>query len=476
MNAFIHQALRTQNVAFTENGDITYSTTLDSVLDLFGNIGSMRMCSDETVVNMFNLAFVDDPELALRVVLWGRDAREGAGERRAFRVIAKSLASSKKENKQDAARVLLNKVVELGRWDDVLCFFDTNLERDALRLIRKGIENKDGLCAKWLPREKSSKADAAKKIRAYLKLTPSEYRKTLVNLSSTVEQQMSAKRWSEINYEHVPSIAAARYQSAFLKQDEHRYQEYLDKLKEGKAKVNAGAIYPHQVITGLMRSPETFELAEAQWATLPDFVNEGVSFLPLVDVSGSMMCPAGMSSVSCLDVAVALGLYLAERNKTSFKNYFITFSEAPKLVRLKGSLSDRLESMRYAEWGFNTNLDLAMDLILRTAVGNKLKQEDLPTHLIVLSDMQFDDDLGPDGNRPVSLRTKQAFESAGYTCPNIIWWNLRYTKTTPVTVDDTGVALVSGFSPSVMKSLLADQTVDPTKIMLETIMKDRYSF
>jgi hypothetical protein len=49
---------------------------------------------------------------------------------------------------------------------------------------------------------------------------------------------------------------------------------------------------------------------------------------------------------------------------------------------------------------------------------------------------------------------RQDYERAGYEAPAVIFWNINAHGNVPVSFDETGTALVAGFSPSIMKSVL----------------------
>ena len=221
-------------------------------------------------------------------------------------------------------------IPEIGRWDDLLVLFGTPWEKDALDIIEAGLACQDGLCAKWMPR----KGLNAKKIREHIQLTPKQYRKLLVGMTQVVESAMCAKTWENINYEHVPSKAMQVYAKAFARNDMTRFASYKAALTRGEVKVNASAVYPYEVVALLQRDSQ---LAEAQWKALPDYL-EGSDerLLAVVDVSGSMGCPAGgyttsgkSSSVTCMDVAISLGVYVSQRLEGVFKDSFITFTDRP---------------------------------------------------------------------------------------------------------------------------------------------------
>jgi hypothetical protein len=269
----------------------------------------------------------------------------------------------------------------------------------------------------------------------------------------------------------------------FLHLHTSEFGKYVEKLKSGdkSVKVNAAAVYPYDVLKGVISGyygrTET-DHVDAQWAALPNYVGDA-SILPIVDVSGSMTCKAGgynsKSDVTCLDVSLSLGLYLSEKNKGKFKDLFMTFSSTPSLKHVSGTVTQRLKQMQTNDWGMSTNLNKAIKLILDTAVKGKVPQEEMPNILLVLSDMQFN------GTAIVDLSAQQMIEAEyvknGYTVPKIVYWNLNAHDNVPVAFDKSGVALVSGFSPAIVKSVLAAklEQFTPEGIMLQTIMNDRYA-
>ena len=466
--------------AVTANGAVTNASSLNKNVDLFFLAGASR---GKDITPTFVGAMVEDSEVAIRVLEWARDARGGAGERETFR---KLFAYVLKTEPALATR-LLAKVPELGRWDDLFVVFGSPLEREALRLIAAGLKDAatQGLCAKWLPRQGTE----ANKIRSYLKLTPKEYRKLLVGLSNTVEQKMCAREWDGIVYPHVPSVAAGRYQKAFLKHDPKGYADYKAKLVTGEAKINASVSYPYDVIRSLTHGDR--EVAIAQWKALPNYLEgSDENIMPVVDVSGSMGSVAS-GSVTALDVAISLGLYVSERMGGVFKDQFITFSGAPAMLHLKGDLGQRYDQMARSDWGMNTDLGAVFKLILNAAVKSKVDQKDMPTKILILSDMEFDSCVTVNskstsgrfssGGSAVSVSAMEFIEAeyaaAGYKIPQVVFWNLNARAgNSPVTYNKTGTALVSGFSPSIVKSVLGGEEMTPISIMLKTVMVQRYDF
>lgn len=456
-----------ENVTLTQNGMVTNPTTLNKCVDLFFSIGSMRGKSKDNVIKMFNEAFEENPLITTKILFWVRDIRGGAGERKVFRDIIEYLVT----NSPETVRKNINLIPEFGRWDDILILLGTELEEDMFYHIRAALINRtDGLCAKWMPR----KGELANKLRKLFKMTPKQYRKMLVELTNVVETKMCDKDWESIDYSKLPSLASSRYQKSFKRNDSVRYEEYKNALIDGTAKVNAGAVYPYDIIKS-MRYGGDDVVNNKQWESLPNFMEGSTErILPVVDVSGSMSCSAGGNpNLTCMDVAVSLGMYISERSEGNFKDAFITFSEHPQLQYLKGDLKQRLDQLLRADWGMSTNLEKVFQLILTQAKNNKISEDMMPTKIIILSDMEFNEATRKD--RGSQSMVESMYEEAGYKKPDIIYWNLNATGGNfPVEFDENGTALVSGFSPSILKSLLGGKNMTPESIMMDTVNDERY--
>ena len=471
MNASVNQfvnAFKTVPVAArTANNMKAQKSTMSPVVDLFYNIGASR---GKNINAQWEAAYQADPDLAIRIALWTRDARGGAGERQLFRDV---LLHMEKFHREDLLNTkILAKVPELGRWDDLLVFTDLDVRSKAYDLIRQALAEGNGLCAKWMPRKPSKDVskEAFLALRSALGLSPKAYRKLLVNNTHVVETAMCAKDYAAVNYSHVPSLAMSRYMTAFMKNDMTGFTAYRESLKKGEAKVNAAAVYPYDIIKSLKAGGDV-SVNDAQWAALPDYM-DGTNVLPLVDVSGSMGCSAGKNgNVTCLDVALSLGLYCADKNKGAFKDMFLTFSERPELLQLKGSLSQKMVQMNRSAWSMNTNLHKAFEKILNLATVANVPQADMPSVLLILSDMQFDQCAQYDDSAMQMIERK--YEAAGYKVPTIVFWNLNAAYgNAPVSYNKKGVALVSGFSPAIMKAVLA---ADFDDLSPETIVRDAVS-
>jgi len=475
MNTFVNAVVNQE--ARTANGMRARKSTANACVDLFFKAGAMR---GQNIVPAFVAALVENEDVAMRIAQWLRDARGGAGERELFRQILTYLEG----NRPDLATKLLPKVPELGRWDDIFVFKTTELKTKAYTMLGDALREKNGLAAKWTPR----KGETAVEIRQFFGMTPKFYRKSLVEMTKVVEQDMCAKKWDEINFSHVPSVAAARYKKAFFR-NTPEYAKYVAELiKDPKdrtvqVKINAGAVFPYDVLKGVIgaynKNYNSTELGalQAQWDAMENFIGDA-NVLPLVDVSGSMTCKAGgyasKSETTCLDIAVSLGLYMADKNKGKFKDTFLTFSGKPELLHLTGNIVQKVKQMSESNWGMNTDLVKAMEKILKTAKDGNVPQEEMPEMLMIMSDMQFDQCAKFDDSAMQMIARK--FEAAGYELPKIVFWNLNAKENVPVKYDARGVALVSGFSPAIMVAVLGGDTekFTPEAMMLKALMVSKY--
>jgi hypothetical protein len=470
----------------TTNGMKVRVSSGKEVVDFFFKAGAMR---GKNIVPLFNKALSDDKELALRVAQWLRDARGGAGEREHYRNILKAMEVSN----DPMLESMIAKTPLLGRWDDLLVFETKKYKDIAYATIANGLidESTRQLVCKWMPRESSNIASMkaiAKELMTFLDLSPKQYRKMLASVKTT-ETLMCAQEWEKINFSHVPSNASNRYRKAFMKQQKERFEKYVQDLTSGdtSAKVNVSTLYPYEITKNISYSNTTIDkqFLNAQWSALPNYVGDA-DILPLIDVSGSMGCPVGQPSdmlgkgvkVTCMDVAISLGLYLANKNTGKFKDTYLTFESSPKLGTLSSTdLSDNYQQIKSANWGGSTDIEKAFKEILRVATSKKVAQSEMPKYLLILSDMQFNACTG--WNTTSQKTAKRLFEDAGYVLPNIIYWNIHAYDNVPVKFDKCGTALVSGFSPSIVKAVLSAnlddvKAITPYDVMLEAIMNPKY--
>lgn len=486
MNQLLSAMTDTNNVTTTENGAGAFKSTKSNVLDFFAIGSALRQRSEKDQVDIFASAWMENPELALRAMFYARDVRGGQGQRGAFRHQLKYLANID----PDTVRANLHLIPEYGRWDDLYELVGTKVEKDAFALMKKqlmadmGNPEKPSLLAKWLKSENASSAvtkELGTKTRKFMGFGSANYRKILSALReqlNVIERQMSAGDWTNVEYSHVPSVAMMKYRKAFAKHDEAGFQDFITKVNKGEATINSGTLYPYEIVEKVgvfdsrwspARNEIDAELAQAMWDGLPDYVDgDDGNAIAVVDTSGSMQGTP-------INVAVSLGMYFAERNTGAFKDHFITFSNSPELIKIQGN--DFVSKVRHigkADWGGSTNLEATFHLILNSAVRHNVPQDEMPKKIFIISDMQFNCVQGGT-NQTLFDRMKELYAQAGYEMPSVVFWNVNGRQSNqPVTMDERGTQLVSGFSPSLFAHIMGAAFETPYEMMLKVLNSERY--
>ena len=473
---------REANKTYTENGSVTYRSTGRDCLDLFATIGALRRESEQEITARFLRAYAEDPDLAMKILFYGRDVRGGLGERRVFRILLRWLAVSKPES------VVRNLpyVAEYGRWDDVLVLLDTPCRAEALALLKQQFDadlaalSSDGdvsLLGKWLPSVNASNDEtirAAKQIANAFGLSDRDYRKTLTKLRAQIRilENNLRKRDYTFDYSKQPSKAMFKYRKAFLRNDAERYGAFMQRVSTGEVKLNTGALYPYEIIEKAYHCDDAERLSlDATWRALADYTQDE-NALVVADGSGSMYWGGKPMPAA---VAQSLAIYFAEHNRGAFRNHFITFSMNPRLVEIKGR--DIVDKARYCETFnecANTNIQKVFELVLKAAVRNRVPQKDLPSTIYIISDMEFDSCAAGASLTNFEYAAK-LFRQAGYRLPNVVFWNVSSrNQQQPVTMNEQGVALVSGCSPRIF-SMVMEGSLDPFTFMLSVIDTERYA-
>ena len=487
--------LKNEEKIETENGALGYKTTGSKLLDLSFKIPSLRAAVlDNPKIDLweeyFEDAYAEDPRNTLRFLLYLRDARGGLGERAVFRNVMINMAKSD----IDLATIIYAKIniSYYGRWDDTIeiGFSDKKLFTFLIPIIAKqlgsDIADMDqgkpiSLLAKWLPSENAS--SKMSQIRAAylaksLHMSKKNYRKTLSALRkylNIVESQMSANKWDEIEYSHVPSKANLIYKDAFLRHDEERRNEFLNKVADGTEKINAKVLAPYEIIHTYRSQDNEDCTLEELWKALPApekqknmlIVRDGSSSMTWEQLRGSNVVP--------MDVGDSIALYMSQQNTGRYKDKFITFSRMPKVVDLSGkeTLYEKLDELARHTDCSNTNLHAVFSLLLTTAVCNNVPQEEIPDVLII-SDMEFDSISNDFDTKLLMSEIESEWKQAGYKFPKLIFWNVAgRTNAIPMKVNENGVILVSGFSPAIANMVMSNE-LDPMKALLKTLQNERY--
>ena len=480
------------NTAWTENGARTHASSLSDCLDLFFRAGGMRQADPHEIETVVMRAYTENPVYTLKTLFYIRDIRGGMGERRFFRIAMQALAKHAPE------AVLRNVKLfsEYGRYDDLLILLDSPCAAEGIAVIRDRLDadlaamreqKPASLLAKWLPSVNASNADtcaAGKRVAKLLHMQEKEYRKMLSALRKYTDILENRLRESDYTFDYAkqPSCAMLKYRAAFIRNDNERYAEFLAAVKAGKQTMHADALYPYDIIRACRKGGYPFpnlpsaekDALDAAWNALPAYGAAEENALAVVDGSGSMY--GGMGPVVPIDIALSLGIYFAEHNKGAFANHFITFSSRPKMVEIKGTqIADKAAYCASYNEAANTDLEAVFRLILETAVRNSVPQAEMPAKLYIISDMEFDYCV-TGGNRQTLFDTmQQMYEEKGYRLPEIVFWNVTSRHSNiPVTMSQTGAALVSGASPAVF-DIVTGSDLSPLRVMEQAILSERYA-
>lgn len=489
------------NVEYTENGAKSLARTEDPRVDLFfktvRDVGVLPSGDDEDTTKNQHLYDMIDASMSLypldtmKILMNWRDCRGGKGDHRGF-IVAMTYIEKKYPDWFAANFKVIPEygsyldLVKLWHYVqdhiDILYHFVEVLLDDLKKMERN---EPVSLLAKWLPSE-GSKWDKPrndpvtnmmvpltkflslllpaecqdKTRRAFLR---KQYISPLRKYIKLVETKMCDKEFDKIDYQTVPSVAMHKYKKAFYRNDADRFSAYLALVAQGKAKINASQVYPHDLVRPYVTHNAAYDpVIEAQWKVIKETVQKTGAFdksIVVCDVSGSM-------DGTPMEVAIALGLLGLYENK------LITFSEHPTLHNVPdGSLYEQVQNVMRMSWGCNTNFERVMDLVLGLSARNPV---DAIKRIFIFSDMQFDAAMGANTKTHFEL-VRERFAKAGVEMPQIVFWNLRgETKDFPVKFDQQGVVLMSGYSPALLTSLLDGKDITPLSIVQNVINTPRY--
>ena len=515
----------------------------DSRVALFAMLN--RGLDPEVLQNAIRTVFADStknvqPEMQLDMFLMAfqtRDIRGGKGEKQLFYQFMKTLY----ELDPLITTNVLRHIPEYGCWRDMwelikevpeLTDEVLKVTRDAFMTDRlhlaAGSTGKMSLLAKWLPREGSTYAIAAKMIAAFLYPTVTNgkkrmmlYRKDVSDMNKalkTVEINMCGGTWNTIEPDHIPGRCLKNHSKAFYNLERKngvesfRYPDSEDRmecrqhfltwkeeLKAGTKKAKgADVVMPHELVTQTLecgRSADEQDITQAQWVSIRDKMAAGGGLgkaVAMCDFSGSMN---GLPKL----ISLALGILISEVTHPSFKDHILSFDSDPKWHSFAGkpTLQEKLTSIsHHLGQGLNTDFYKACMCILGRMVKRRVPVGEEPEDLIVLTDMGFDAasinrdmnsnhyNIEPQPYQLEAIRTafKEAGEKVwgkgkGWKPPRIVIWNLRAEYDDfHATADQDGVVQLSGWSPNVLKVLEKGRVEvrTPYETMREILDDKRY--
>lgn len=407
------------NTKLTENGDLAYKSSGNSVTDIIFLAEYFTKNPTEIPINDIEAL----PEVARRLLcMFIRDPRFGMGYRDYGRILFDKFNNC----------LLVGDMVKAGRWDDVWYLIDKNpgfVAQNLYRLLKEECEKGNELCKKWMPRINSgvNSRRRAKDFCNYFGMSHKEYSKLVK--AHTVENTLSNGDISDINYEHVPSLAMMKYFETFKNKDWERFSKYLEDVKAGKKNVNFATGTVYDIYRNLARIGDNAELFFEKLPKAP------MSSVVICDTSGSMM-----NQYDSIGKALALTYYFA-KNSTYAPDMFISFSGNPELIKLNGrNMEEVFRNMRGTDWGMNTDLGKVFDLLMNL-------EGEMPEYLIVLTDGEFD--------QMSSTRKdewKRMLESRGQKC-KICWWCLNDGRSRTVPEFEGDNIFMSGYNGTLLRYL-----------------------
>lgn len=439
-----------------------YTAERQTFWSLLTGMRPKDVINEESALALFQKSWIVDQELSFRILLWLRDCRGGAGNRSGFRSCINWLAHQAPE----WVSLNIKLIPWVGRWDDLTALYDTPCEKDALVLWSEAIKNNDGLACKWASRKDN-------KLRKFMSLDPRSFRRVLVAGTKVVESKMCAKLWGQIEYPAVPSVAMARYTRAFNRQDEDRFKKFKESVEAGEEKINASVLFPHDCVrTALGGDPQ---VADLQFAALPNFMSESHrKILCLCDTSGSMSVSVS-GRIQAVHISMGLSLYCSDRldKDNPFYRKFIQFESESKLTDWNGmKFSDVVTGKTRLFDGAcgSTNVQKALETILGFAKMFNVKQDQMPDTIMIVSDMQFDQGIAKENKTEIE-ESLDNWVRAGYRMPTIIYWNTAGYLGSPATANIKNVALVSGFSPAILRAIFSGEDISPISVLMRAIEK-----
>jgi len=471
------------NMTKTGNGGNSYEHTGTHAVEFFSKAGSLftnrqqAYGREASALNLFKEVWRSgDHVTAMKLLFWLRDPRGGAGNRSGFRECVSWLANEAPE------WIIANaiQIPKYGRWDDMSALYVSDKTANvAATLWANEIMAESVLAAKWADRKDTKVLKALRKIAKGKVKDVGDYRRLLAKIrknGGVVEISMSKKEYEGIDYSKVPSVAMARYSSAFNRNDSTRFNEYKAKLEKAietgdkSVKMNAGAIFPHDVIRTLRHGDRT--TADLQFASLPDFLEEtNARIMTIADTSGSMGVSVS-GDIQAIDISISLALYCSDRlgKDNPFYRKFMQFCDETTLTDWsdKKTISEVVDARLFNGAIGSTDIRKALLTLVKYGKMFNATAEQMPTHLLIVSDMQFDH-----GARSDKAEVEDALKewaNAGFEVPTIVYWNTAGNAGTPSRGTTQNTALVSGFSPSILKAVFKNpESMTPYNVMIEAI-------
>lgn len=416
------------NTKVTENGDLSYTTTGNNLLDILFMTEYLTKHPDQVQIGK------DEKDKLFAMFI--RDPRYGLGKKKLGRKLLLDTEAT------------FATIAKCGRYDDIWKMFDLDSEEfaEAVSYLYRRIAEGDELAKKWMPRFGSKDKAIASKIAKLWKMNKQEYGKFIK--SATTEQKLTLHKEDDIVFDQVPSLAQIKYAHAFSTKEttKERYAKYIEDVKSGKKELKVTTTTPYDIY----KNANNID-ADLFFEKLPKIE---INALPIVDTSSSMV------DTNCsFDKALSIGHYIAKCS-TFMPNHAITFSSYPQLIEL-GVTQPKMYYSSYRSRIPNQNTQYGKEIASMYtgdcsntdfgAVLNLLKSvgvENMPEYLVVLTDCEFDR-----GSNQAKNELEAMWKANGCKT-KIVWWNFSRAATVPE-MEANGNIFMSGYNPMLLKFLEA---------------------
>lgn len=460
MNTFIDCL---KNIIYTDNGMKAHKSTGFYNGDFFGLID--RFSDESKVEELMEKSLEEDPKLAIANALFLRDIKKGKGVRDNYKIAINKVLEKYPEILEDIVKLSLE--TDFGRADDFHYMLDGDNKKLYANILKNSLFENKGIF-KWLPTKASNKlrTKRANILSKQWKMTNKEYHKFVVEGRKElhlVETKLVKGKYSLIEYDKLPSLAALKYTKAFYRNDLERYDKYISDLANNNTGINTSTLTPVDIvrkyITTSVNDTEN-ELYNQAWNALSENPG-GKKTLVVADVSGSMCSP----KFNPLTVSIASAIYASQFLSGDFKDIFVTFSEVPTVVSLSdvSDLKDKIIKTRNADWGMNTDIEAVLKLI--SQIYDRMEKIEYLDRLLIISDMEFDECIKTNSIEEI---LKKYFTNKGHKIPEIVFWNVN-AKLIHFSKNDEDIVCISGYGKGIFDIVLNNEIMEQSQFTISTL-------
>ena len=506
MNSFLKSV--TKSDTFTDNGAISNSSTGSTLADQFGVAGAQRgrtleqVFADQSKLHrqygLIALKFVFYLRLITRKVKYQDKTTEkvqkGQGNRdEAFkRLLWYAL------NEPDLFYNnlwILKAVGSYKDYFDILFLAEQNkIQLDVKRILQEALDEESDLCLKYLPlpianskattARSQNRNKVAKSIAGLLGLSYLEMRKLKSSGKAHGWQQLISRQlFGDIEFHKISGKALTNLvTSKFLAHQglEEKYQKWIQAQPVAKF---TGYVYELGNKVQYNNKPYIKMTLDKQFDGLLKLGQDGGlgnrKVISAIDTSSSMLSNVMGGTTTCMNVAIALGVYFSSLMEGEFKDWVIRFSSKSQWAKLIGTFSEKyLQIKNFNDYPSSTDFQSVIDSIVKTRVKNPdVPETDFPNTLLVVSDMQFDNSSSKTNYELAKQKLSSTFSKEYVDRFLFIWWQVNGNKKDyPQTLDEPGGYIISGFDGSIVSLILGgEEKVEGKKPSMDDMIKEALS-